>query len=43
MSLTHRALARRRRASALALTAVGSLLVLAAPASPVRPRRTRGG
>ncbi|MFF1719774.1 M4 family metallopeptidase [Streptomyces sviceus] len=31
MSLTHRALVRRRRASALALTAVGSLLVVAAP------------
>ena len=31
LSLNHRALVRRRRASALALTAIGSLLVVAAP------------
>ncbi len=31
MSLSHRALVRRRRAAALALTAIGSLLALAAP------------
>ncbi|MFF7281109.1 M4 family metallopeptidase [Streptomyces griseorubiginosus] len=31
MSLSHRALVRRRRATALALTAIGSLLALAAP------------
>ncbi|MFG2802366.1 M4 family metallopeptidase [Streptomyces pseudovenezuelae] len=42
MSLNHRALVRRRRASALALTAIGSLLVVAAPslagAAPADPR-----
>ncbi|MEU0945506.1 M4 family metallopeptidase [Streptomyces canus] len=45
MSLTHRALVRRRRASALALTAVGSLLVVAAPglagAAPADPGRAK--
>ncbi|WP_329288609.1 M4 family metallopeptidase [Streptomyces pseudovenezuelae] len=42
MSLNPRALVRRRRASALALTAIGSLLVVAAPslagAAPADPR-----
>ncbi|NEB04115.1 M4 family metallopeptidase [Streptomyces sp. SID13726] len=41
MSLQHRALTRRRRAAALALTAIGSLLALAAPgpaaAAPADP------
>ncbi|MFJ4206124.1 M4 family metallopeptidase [Streptomyces sviceus] len=45
MSLTHRALVRRRRASALALTAVGSLLVVATPglagAAPADPGRAK--